>query len=311
MKTYVVGAGATGGYFGGRLAAAGGNVTFVARGDHCRAMRETGLQVKSAHGDFTIDRPQVIDTPEKIQNPELILVFVKTYDTAEVARGLAGVIGAGTTVITFQTGLENDFEIMKAVGSRRVFPGLVYVNSARVAPGVIRQASGPCTMTFGRRGGAADPGLERVEKLFREAGIDAALTRGIEGEMWRKLIWISAFAGMTVLFRAPVGRILGNPGGERMFRNCLEEALAVAAARGIKFPAAERDRIFARIDYYKGPGADAVTSLLLDIENGRRTEIETLHGTLVRFAREAGVEIPLLETVYTVVQVHEARVAAM
>ena len=144
-------------------------------------------------------------------------------------------------------------------------------------------------MTFGARQGSADPGLEEVERFFQGAGINATLSNTIERDMWEKLIWISTFAGMTVLFRSPAGWILNNKSGEQLFRSCFDEVFAVAAAQGVTFSEVERGRIVGKIDYYKTEGKDAKTSLLLDIENLRRTEIETLHGALVRYARKSGV----------------------
>ena len=122
MRTFIVGAGATGGYFGGRLAAAGKDVTFIARGDHYQAMRETGLEVKSVPGDFRISKPSVIDSILKIEDPELVLVFVKTYDTTEIARELSRVVNADTIVITFQTGLKTIWQSGKRFEATGFFP---------------------------------------------------------------------------------------------------------------------------------------------------------------------------------------------
>lgn len=310
MRTFVVGAGGTGGYFGGLLARAGKDVTFVARGEHFRAMRENGLFVKSAQGDFAIPRPQVIDNFSQIEDPELILIFVKTYSTQEVSQALAKIVTPRTTVITFQTELENDLEIKKHVPTAQVFPGLIYVNSRLSAPGYIEQSSGLCTLIFGARDGVQCKDLPKIETFLRAADIKATLSNSIEFEMWTKLIWISAFAGMTVLFRSIVGTIVNDPDGEKLFRRALEESFAIARAKHIAIPDEVRAELFGKIDYYKNKGRNAKTSMLLDIEAKRRTEIETMHGTLLRYAREANLDVPILESVYSVVKVSDSTLKA-
>ena len=305
MQCHIVGAGGVGGFFGGLIARSGVDVTFVERGEQYRALRDQGLTVNSVRANFQIAQPSVVQSISADERPDLILVFVKTYHTATVAQELAKATRPDTTIITFQTGLENDLEILEHVSTQRVFPGVAYVNSSRTAPGIIEQISGPCTLTFGTRGGTNDPMLRDVEAMLRAATIDATFSSEIERVMWTKLIWICAFAGMTTLFRSKAGPIVNDVDGNRLFHRCLDEAYAIAAARDIHFSPEERDSVVQKIAYYKKEGRNAKTSMLLDVEGGRRTEIATMHGTLVKYARQEGLDVPLLEAINAVVQVHD------
>ncbi len=308
MRCHIIGVGGVGGYFGGLLARAGEDVTFIARGEHYRAMRESGLRVKSVRGDFHIPNPRVIESIGSIRNPELMLVFVKTYHTAEIAAALREVVRPETTIITFQTGLENDLEILKHVPAARVFPGLAYINSSRTAPGLIEQISGQRALVFGARGGDEDPVLAETERMFQNARLSATLSRCIEREMWIKLVWISALAGMTVLFRSEIGPVANHPEGYALFRKCLEEGFLLAKKRGAGLTPDDRKTMIEKIEYFRSEGGSAKTSLLMDIEHGRRTEVETMHGTLVRHARELGIDVPALQVIYAIVKVHDDQV---
>lgn len=305
MQISITGTGGVGGYFGGLLAKAKNDVTFVARGEHYQAIKQGGLTISSAKGEFKIANPQVVDSIRKLQEPELVLVFLKTFSTVEAISELAEVVSPKTVVITFQTGLENDLEIKKLLPSAAVFPGLAYINSRISAPGKVEQISGACKLIFGARRGQDASVLNRIEELFTTAGISAQLVDNIELEIWKKLVWISAFSGATVLCRAKIGEILNEAAGERLFRSLLNEALRVAEVSQIELSEADRREMLERIEYYKGEGRNAKTSLLLDIEAGRRTEVETIHGALIRQGQSRGLSTPLLDAVYAAVKVYE------
>ena len=305
----MIGLGGAGGYFGGLLVEAGKDVTFVARGDHYRTIREKGLTVRCVRGDFHIEKPELIDSIRKIEDPELVLIFVKTYHTMQVTRELSTVVSDRTAIVTFQTGLENDHQIKQIIPANMVYPGFAFINSSKPEPGLIEQISGPCTLTFGDRSKTPNEVLNKVELLLKEGGIDATLSDDIERDMWVKLVWIATFSGMTSIYRSRVGPILNNKEGCRIFTQCLDEAFAIADAMEISIPDETRKKIYGKIKYYKSEGANAKTSLLLDIENNRRTEIETLQGSLVRYARETGVAAPIMNLIYNIISLYDTKVS--
>ena len=304
MKTTIIGAGGVGGFFGGKMIKNGKDVTLVARGAHYEALKSQGLTVKCVEGDFHLPDVPVIATIGAMSDSDLVLIFVKTFHTPEVARQLRQVIQADTLVITFQTGLDNDLQFQDALAHPFVFPGLAYINSSRTAPGVIEQISGPCTLTFGARDAQDNRRLHEVLQLFRRAQINANLAADIEQEIWTKLIWISAFAGLTAIHRSPIGPILNDVQGKHLFHRCLAEAEAIARAQGVHLPKGLDRRLMRKIAFYKTRGQKTRTSLLLDMENGRLTEVETIHGALVRRARTAQVETPTLDLIYSVIKLH-------
>jgi len=295
MNIYVVGAGGVGGYFGGLLAKTGENVTFVCRGDHYKIIKKDGLKVKSVIGDFVISKTKVIDSISKIKNPNLIIFTVKTYDTEVVAKELASVVGKDTIIITFQNGIENDLIIKKIINSNNVYPGVAYIISAKTKPGVIEQTGGLRRLIFGDRDNPNNPRLKEVEKIMQTAGIDASLSDDITRDLWKKYMFIVAFSGMTAVSRSPIGKVLANPITLESYKRCVREAIMVAKAHNVTVAGDAFENI---MTISKNSAPVSKSSLLVDIENGRKNEIETLNGTLVRLARRYDIDAPVNELIY-------------
>lgn len=299
MKIYVVGSGGLGGYLGGLLARAGKDVTFVARGEHGRVMKEKGLKIKSVPGDFEIRPVQVIDRISDITGPDLVIFAVKTYDTNQTAKELSAVVGNETITLSVQNGIDNDREIRKHVTSGEVYPGLAYIAVERTEAGFIEQTGGPRKIIFGDRLDPRNRRLKELEIFMKEAGIDAVASDGITRDLWKKFMFIVAFSGMTAICRSPIGRVLGEPVTRDLHERCLKEAIQVA--RSLKIPI--EDRAFENIlATTRGFHPDSKSSLLVDIENKRRTEIETLSGKVVQLARENQIDVPINELIYGVVK---------
>lgn len=294
MNIYVVGVGGVGGYFGGLLAKAGENVTFVCRGDHYKTIKEEGLKIKSIIGDFVISPAKVVDKISKINNPALVIFTVKTYDTENVAKELKSVISENSVVITFQNGIENDLVIKKITGSKNVYPGVAYVISARTKPGVIEQTGGLRKLIFGDRNNN-NSSLKEVEKVMRTAGIDVSLSDDITRDLWKKYMFIVAFSGMTAVCRSPIGKVLADRTTLSLYERCVKEAIAVAKAHEV-FVANDAFENIMTISKNTAPVSKS--SLLVDIENGRKNEIETLNGTLVKLARNYKIDVPINELIY-------------
>lgn len=300
MKIYIVGSGGVGGYFGGRLAKTRNDVTFLARGEHYQKMKTEGLTVKSVVGDFQIKPAQVVAKISDISNPDLIIFAVKTYDTDEVAQELAKLVTAKTTIITFQNGVDNDNQIKKYIENAKVYPGVAYVISTKTKPGLIEQTGGLRKLIFGDRNNPDNPELKKIEKIMKEVEIDATASDDITRDLWKKFMFISAFSGMTAVCRSPIGKVLGNSLTKSLYERCVKEAISVAKALKVNVA----DDAFDSIMTISGNTApESKPSLLVDVENKRRNEIETLNGTLVRFAEKKNVDVPINKLIYGAIKI--------
>ncbi len=307
MKISIVGVGGVGGYFGGLLANAGLDVTFVARGEQYKALKENGLTLKTVEGDFLISNPNVVDSISKLVEPDLVLICSKVYDLEQIGKELSSVLKPSSIVIPLSNGIDNDQTIKKYIKDTKVYPGFAYIISARTALGVIEQTAGPCTMFFGERGVSNNLELKEIEKIFKEAGLKANYAPDIEKEIWRKFIWLSSFSGMTAICRSAIGKVANSPDAFNLLVRCIDEALAVASSLGIEFDAEDRADIVAKVEAYKTTGMGAKASLLVDIENNRKTEIESISGAIVRLGRNKGIDVPCHEMIYTSVKLSTMR----
>jgi len=295
MKVYIVGSGGAGGYLGGLLARSGKDVTLVARGEHYRAIRAKGLKIRSVLGDFEVRPVGVIDRISNMMNPDLIIFSVKTYDTEQTAKDLKPVVGKDTILISLQNGVENDREIKKHIPHGRIYPGIAYLASARTRPGFIEQTGGPRKFIFGDRQDPENPKLKEVEAYMREAGVDALVSADITRDLWKKFMFIVAFSGMTAICRSPIGKVLGDPLTEGLYERCAKEAIRVAESMNIPVEEWAFENIMTNSRNFP---PDSKSSLLVDIENHRRTEIETLNGSLVRLAKSKNIDVPINEVIY-------------
>lgn len=299
MKIYVIGVGGVGGYFGGLLAKSGADVTFIARGEQYKALKENGLRVRSVVENFNIKPIQVIQSVSEIYSPDLILLSVKTYDTETVAKELSFVVKPETVVITFQNGEDNDLEIKKYINHGLVFPGIAYVISKRAEPGIIEQTGGLRKLVFGDREQPKNSKLKEIELMMKKAGIDANLSDDITRDIWKKFIFICAFAGMTAMYKKTIGEILCDEALKKEYEACVMEAISVAKKMNVNLP---EDIFDLTMKTASNTAPDSKSSLLIDIEQGRKTEIETLNGKLVSLAQKNGVSAPVNEKIYSFVK---------
>ncbi len=304
MKTYVIGTGGVGGFYGGLLARHGCDVTFVARGDHYRAIARDGLKVKSIVGDFTIHPAKVIDSIAEIKAPDLVLITVKTYDTEEISKQLNKVVNKGTIVMSLQNGVDNDEHISKYIDRAIVVPGCVYIIAERAAPGLIMQTAGPRKMFFGSKDKSIENRLLAIEKLMQEAQVEAAYAKDIDKALWTKFLFIVPFAGMTSICRSSIGPIVNDPGTFSLYKRCLSEVLQLAQKLDIDVGEQEHAKIMKRCEDYKHADMGAKSSMFVDIENGRRTEIESLHGKVCQLAAKVGMDVPVNEVIYNAIRLY-------
>lgn len=293
MKEYLIGVGGVGGFYGGMLAESGADITLVSRGESFRAIKENGLELVRPDGVHQIF-PKVIEHISEMSEPDLIILAVKSYHLEEVSQELQGVVGPETTVITLQNGLDNDHTVSKHLNCE-VLPGLVLVASTKTAANVITQRGTQKRLVFGPRDGRVTTKMREIERIFIDAGIDAKLTERIESKLWKKFLFVVAFASATIDGNCAIGEALAKPTSRKVYEEVLREALAVGRAEGVVFePDIFEQTLRGALEF------DPLTksSMLVDLENGRQTEVEALQGTLIRLAEKHGVAVPATREIY-------------
>ena len=306
MKVVVIGAGGVGGYFGGRLATAGHEVSMVARGPHLAALSEQGLRVRSVKGDFSFDVPVAEDA--SVFGPcDVVLFCVKAFDTESAAGGLAPVIGPDTAVVSLQNGVDNEDQLAAALGAEHVVGGAAFIFSTITEPGVVTHTGGPARIVFGERDNRRSDRVERLLAACREAGIGADIAPDIGAVLWTKFAFICATAGMTASVRLALGDIRETPPAWAMFRDIITEVVQLAGLEGV---ALAEDVVEQQIHFATGLAADSYSSLYHDLTTGRRMELDALHGSVVRRAERLGLDVPACRAVHAILAPWARRNAA-
>ncbi|MGD9511211.1 MAG: 2-dehydropantoate 2-reductase [Geminicoccaceae bacterium] len=295
MRIAVLGAGGVGGYFGARLAASGNDVTFIARGAHAQAMREHGLQVLSPLGDLRLQPVKLHEDWRGTGLVDLVLVAVKMYDLEAAAAQLKPLLAADTAVVPFQNGVEAQAILERVLGKRYVCGGTAYIAAAIERPGVIRHTGKGARLVFGEPYPTQSWRLETLEAACRGAGIDCLLAPDIAVEVWRKFIFLAPFAGITCFARTSIGAVREDPALWGRFRSLVEEATAVARASGVALPEGEEEQ---RLELARKLPTEMRSSMLHDLEAGKRLELDWLTGAVVRLGAEHGVATPVSAEVY-------------
>ncbi len=296
MRIAVFGTGGVGGYFGGRLAQAGEDVIFIARGQHLRAMQADGLRVDSLKGDFVIRPVQATADPAQVGPVEVVLVGVKAWQVAEVAPAMRPLLGPETMVVPLQNGVEAPAQLAAVLGQPAVVGGLCRIVSYVVKPGHIRQAGGDPYVAFGELDNRATDRIERLRQAFaRTVGVTAEVPPDIQVAMWGKFLLISSWSGVGAVTRAPVGVWRSLPGSRHIVRQAMSEVVAVAQARGLALTEANIEQSMAYVDSLP-PSATA--SMQRDIMAGRPSELESQCGAVVRLGQQVGVATPTHAFIY-------------
>lgn len=288
MKIAVFGSGGVGGYFGAKLAAAGEEVTFLARGAHLKAMQDDGLHVESPQGSFHLPKVQATDRPQAIGPVDVVLFTVKMYDVDASAATLKPLIGPDTAVITLQNGVEAMDMVAAHVGADHVAGGAAYIVVVVDRPGHLRHTVAQ-NLVFGERDGRRSDRLIAFEEAGKRAGFGAKASPQVDADLWIKFVRLSTWSGMTSVTRSPMGVVRDDPALFGMMMAAIDEAIAVGSARGITFPS---DIIESTLGMIKNFPANSKSSMLEDLERGRRLELPWLSGAVVRLGKEAGVPAP-------------------
>jgi 2-dehydropantoate 2-reductase len=303
VRIAVVGTGGVGAYFGGRLARAGADVHFVARGEHLAALRERGLRVRSIRGDFELPVDATED-PTEIGPCDFVLFCVKSFDTEIAAAALPSLLTSETGVLSLQNGVDNEEKLAAAIGENQVMGGAAYILASIVEPGVIEHVAGPGSIAFGELDGTHSERAETLLEWCGRADIPAKLDSNVRARLWDKFAFICAQAGMTAATRLPIGEIRANPESWAMFRRISEEVVALADAEGVSLAP---DTVERHVAFAEGLEPEGTSSLYHDLVHGRRLELEALHGLVVSRARKHGLAVPASEAVYALLAPWAAR----
>jgi 2-dehydropantoate 2-reductase len=303
VKIAIMGSGAVGGYFGGRLAQAGEDVTFIARGGQLSAMRQAGLKIESQRGDVHLLPVRVVSDPASIGRVDVVLFTVKLWSTEEAGRQLAPLIGPDTMVISLQNGVDANEILAGLVGREHLVGGVCYIAAVIHRPGAIQHTGQMARLIFGELGGKNT----RRAEMFVEAcapakvGFDAELSPDIERAIWEKFIFLVGLSAMTSLTRRPIGAVRSDPDTRAMLLDVLREAVSVGRAKGIHLAPDQAERQLAFADTLP---AGMTSSMYRDLERGNMLEVGWLSGAVVRLGRALGVQTPANRAVYTALKLH-------
>jgi 2-dehydropantoate 2-reductase len=299
----VLGAGAVGGYFGGRLAEAKANVTFLVRPVRAAALNEHGLVIESTFGDLRLPvRAATADTLDGAF--DTVLLAAKAYDLEQAIAAIRPAVGPGTAILPVLNGLGHLDRLDAAFGRDRVLGGVAYIAATMTAEGTIRHLNRVHGITFGERSGAISRRVETIAQAFAATPVSASASENIMLDMWEKFVMISSLAGMNCLMRGSVGDILAADDGEHLMLDLLAECEAVATASGFPPRAAHQEQCRAMLTE---PGSNFSASMRRDLEAGLRTEGDEVVGDMLRRARAGGIDTPVLRIAACHLQVHDRR----
>lgn len=299
MRIAVMAAGAVGGYFGARLAAAGHDVAFIARGAHRDAMRRDGLKIESALGDLHLKDVQVTDDPKQVGLVDVVLFAVKLWDTETAGEQARALVGADTRVITLQNGVDSVERLCPILGDDATVGGATYVVTMIATPGVIRHTGAMAKILCGRLDRRRDAVLAGYVEQIKAAGVDITLTDQMLLGIWKKFVLLSGTSGITASTRQPLGVIRDDPDMRALFYKLMHETMAVGRAAGVAFPPdfpAELDRSVAAFP------STMKASMANDLDAGNRLELDWIAGKVVALGRKYGVATPTQEAIYAILK---------
>ncbi len=298
-----MGSGAVGGYFGARLAAAGHELIFIARGQHLAALKVNGLRVASANGDLHITNAQFTDEPAKLGAVDLVLFCVKSYDTEAAAAQIAPLVAERTTILSLQNGIDNPAKLARVFKPAQILPAVVYIGAQVAAPGMISHANGG-RIIFGASDGVLGERCEMVRQTLMDAAIACELSQEIHRVQWTKLLWNAPFCALSCLARANVKQIVESASLTALALDCMAEVQAAAATRKIEL----RRQQFEEIMTISRAMGSFKPSMLQDLEAQKPLEYQAFNGIVVQTLRAAGTPAPVNQMFYQTLEFLDRRI---
>ncbi len=299
MQIAMMGSGGVGGYYGGRMAAAGHDVTFIARGAHLDAIRENGLAIESRdRDDALVSTVQATDNPADVGPVDCVVVGVKLWDTEDAARAIRPMVGPDTMVLSLQNGFEGDDVLAAIVGPERVIGGVAFIASSIGRPGVISHIGTMQRAVIGEHaenGGGTSARIEALHRAMLDGGIDAEISDDIDRTIWEKFVFLVGLSATTTLMRTTIGPVREDPDRRRFLHDVIAEAVAVGRAKGISLP---EDYAEERMGFVDGLPYDMTSSMHHDLERGNLLEVAWLSGAVARHGETLGVPTPANRAVF-------------
>ena len=302
MRVLVVGAGAIGGYFGGRMLQAGRDITFLVRPRRAGELASAGLLIKSPHGDVTLKTPPTVQADAIRQKFDVVLLSCKAYDLDDAMKSLAPAVGEGTSIIPLLNGMRHLDVLDAKFGSARVLGGLCSIAVTLNDKREVVQLQPMQSLGFGERDGKLSDRVRAIAEVFKSGNFGSSASEHVMQDMWEKWVFLASVAASTSLMRATVGNILAAPGGKDFLLGILDESKAVATAEGFppRAPSLERTRAMLTTE-----GSPMTASMFRDIQAGLPVEADHVVGDLIARGDAAKVPVPRLRTAYTHLKAYE------
>jgi len=305
VKIAIFGAGGVGGYFGARLAQAGEDVAFIARGEHLLAIQQNGLRLESILGDFTLQPAKATDDPAEIGRVDLVVLGVKTWQLPEAAKAMEPLLGEQTLILPLQNGVDAPYQLAQILGREHVIGGLCRISTMIAIPGVIHHVAIQPMLAFGELDAQLSPRVEYLRQVFsRCQGLVVNVPPDINIALWEKFIFIVSVSGLGAATRQSIGEFRSLPETRRLLLAIMDEVVAVAKAKGIALDNDAVNHTLAIIDSLPSP---TLASMQNDIMNGRPSELESQTGAVVRMGREVGIPTPVNEFLYAILLLMEMK----
>ena len=295
MKIAIIGTGGVGGYFGAKLAQAGNEVTFLARGEHLKAIQKNGLTVKSILGDFRVENIKATDKISNIEKPDLVIISVKAWQVKGIGEELKPILKSDTTIIPLQNGVLAADELMENIDRKHILGGLCRIISKIEAPGVINHFGVTPTIVFGELDKSKTERLARIQNVFNAAGIESRISDDIEADIWKKFISICV-SGLLAVSNTTYGELRELKETRNLMVELINEVYILSKKIGVNIEEGFVDKTVSFIDTYP---SDSTSSLTRDVWERKPSEIEYQNGTVVRLGEKYGVATPINRFVYS------------
>ena len=295
MKIAIMGTGGVGGLFGARLAAAGADVTFIARGAHLKAIQQNGLQIISAmRGDLLIKPASAVDSAYGLEPFDFIFITVKLWDTESAIETIRPIVGKDTAIISFQNGIARDDMLKSAFGAEHVIGGISYVGATILSPGVIEQKGTFQKLVFGEYSGIKSSRVKALADLCQKAAIEAIVPDDISVALWEKFVVLVAMSALTAATRQSIGPVRQNPQTRELLHDVLREVYSVGIASGVNLPG---DVVHRQIKYLDTVAPDVTASMEYDLRQGNKLELPWLAGSVVEMGTKLNVPTPVCRVI--------------